>query len=324
MKNVLAFDFGASSGRAIKATYNGETISYSEIHRFSNIPKTVNGHICHDIDLLVRETKLAIKKAGNIDSLAFDTWGVDYGLLDINGDLLTPPVHYRDNRTKDALKRAFTKIDTNVLYEKTGNQIMNINTLFQLLCDEHIKEAKSLLFMPDLLCYLLTGVKVCEKSIASTSQMFSPLDNNWCTEILDIFGIDMHLFAPIVNCATINGRYNTIPVVTVAGHDTQCAVTAMPLSDKDTAFLSCGTWSLIGCELDRPVLTEKSNILGLSNELGANGKINYLKNISGLWLIQETRREIKKTDREYSFNELEQLARKSVPFICFIDPDADD
>lgn len=323
MKTVLAFDFGASSGRAIKAVYDCGKITYEEIHRFENIPKTVDGHICHDVDMILSEVKAAIDKAGKIDSLAFDTWGVDYGLLDDEGKLIHLPVHYRDERTKDVLAKAFEKMSSDELYAKTGNQIMNINTLFQLLCDENTCKARSLLFMPDLFGYLLTGNRVCEKSIASTSQMLSPESESWSKDVLDKFGIKEQIFAPLVNSSTVNGEYNGIPVVTVAGHDTQCAVAAMPCADDSCAFLSCGTWSLIGCELNEPVLSKESNALELSNELGANGKINYLKNISGLWLIQETRRNIAQADRKYSFNELEQLARESKPFKCFIDPDDD-
>lgn len=321
MKTVLAFDFGASTGRAIKATYNNGNIEYQEIHRFDNIPKTVDGHICHDVDMIVDNIKQAIDKAGKIDSLAFDTWGVDYGLLDKDGKLIHLPYHYRDERTANALEKAFEKISADDLYEETGNQIMNINTLFQLICDDTLDKADKLLFMPDLFGYLLTGKKMCELSIASTSQMLNLSNSSWSKKVLDGFGINENLFAPLCKSATINGDYKGIPVISVAGHDTQCAVAAMPTQSKNAAFLSCGTWSLIGCELDEPVMTPQSNALELSNEMGANGKVNFLKNISGLWLIQETRRDLAKTDRKYSYNELEMLARESQEFLCFIDPD---
>lgn len=321
MKTVLAFDFGASSGRAIKAVYDNEKISYAEIHRFENIPLTIDGHICHDVTMISDEIKAAIDKAGSIDSLAFDTWGVDYGLLDADGKLLHTPYHYRDTRTNGITEKAFEKMPADVLYNKTGNQIMSINTLFQLLADENCKKADKLLFMPDLFCYLLTGNKVCEKSIASTSQMLSPKAQDWSEAVLDTFGICKKLFPALCESGTVNGTYKGIKVITVAGHDTQCAVAAMPCTDENAAFLSCGTWSLIGCELDSPIVTEESNRLALSNELGANGKINYLKNISGLWLIQETKRDFAKNGNSFSYNELEQLAKASRPFRSFIDPD---
>ena len=322
MKTVLAFDFGASTGRAIKATFDGKEIKYEEIHRFENIPKTVDGHVCHDVEMIIGEVKSAIEKAGEIDSLAFDTWGVDYALLDKEGRIIHEPYHYRDERTKNALEKAFSKMNAEEIYAETGNQIMNINTLFQLICDENKDKAETLLFMPDLFAYLLTGKKVCEMSIASTSQMLDMINKSWSKKVLDAFGIKESLFPALCDSATLSGEYKGIPVISVAGHDTQCAVAAMPTENENAAFLSCGTWSLIGCELDSPVMTKKSNALELSNEMGANGKINFLKNISGLWLIQETRRDLAKTDRKYSYNELELLARESEKFRSFIDPDA--
>ncbi|MBQ7117692.1 MAG: rhamnulokinase [Clostridia bacterium] len=322
MKTVLAFDFGASTGRAIKAVFDGESIAYEEIHRFENTPKTVDGHICHDVDMILTEIKAAIEKAGRIDSLAFDTWGVDYALLDKEGSLIHEPYHYRDGRTKDALGKAFGKITADELYAETGNQIMNINTLFQLICDDNTDKADKLLFMPDLFAYLLTGRKVCELSIASTSQMLDIKEKCWSKKVLGAFGIKEALFPEITASATVNGDYRGIPVISVAGHDTQCAVAAMPTLSENAAFLSCGTWSLIGCELDEAIMTAQSNALELSNEMGANGKINFLKNISGLWLIQETRRNLAETDRKYTYNELELLARESEKFRSFIDPDA--
>lgn len=322
MKTVLAFDFGASSGRAIKAAFDGRRISYEEIHRFENIPKSVDGHICHDTDMIFKQIIEATEKAGEIDSLAFDTWGVDYALLDKEGKILHEPYHYRDIRTADALEKAFSKMSADEIYAETGNQIMNINTLFQLISDDNLEKADKLLFMPDLFAYMLTGKKVCEISIASTSQMLDLKNGMWSKKVLDAFGIRESLFPELKQSATVNGEYKGIPVISVAGHDTQCAVAAMPAKGENAAFLSCGTWSLIGCELESPVMTEKSNALELSNEMGANGKINFLKNISGLWLIQETRRDLAKNGRKYSYNELEMLARESEPFRSFVDPDA--
>ncbi len=322
MKTVLAFDFGASTGRAVKAVFDGKEIRYEEIHRFDNIPKEVDGHICHDVDMIMHEIKTAVDKAGKIDSLAFDTWGVDYALLDSEGSIIHEPYHYRDERTKKALEAAFEKISAEELYAQTGNQIMNINTLFQLISDDNLGKADKLLFMPDLFAYLLTGKKVCEMTIASTSQMLSMNQKIFSKKVLDTFGIKEELFPEIRESATVNGEYKGIPVISVAGHDTQCAVAAMPTLSENAAFLSCGTWSLIGCELDSPVMTSRSNALELSNEIGANGKINFLKNISGLWLIQETRRDLAETDRKYSYNELEMMARDSEKFRSFIDPDA--
>lgn len=322
MKTVLAFDFGASSGRAIKAFYDGEKISYEEIHRFDNMPVTVDGHVCHDVDMIKSEIDKAIEKAGKVDALAFDTWGVDYGLIDENGKLIHVPFHYRDARTETAVEKASKKMDLDDLYLATGNQIMSLNTLFQLTVDENVNRADKILFMPDLFLYMLTGNKVCEMSIASTSQMLNPSTKTWDKDVLSTFEINEDLFPQLVESATINGEYNGVKVISVAGHDTQCAVAAMSVTDSDAAFLSCGTWSLIGCELDEPMITLESNQKELSNEMGANGKVNYLKNISGLWLIQETRRDLAKQGQKYSYNDLEMMARDAKPFKCFVDPDA--
>lgn len=323
MKTVLAFDFGASSGRAVKAGFDGERIEYREIHRFDNVPATVGQHICHDVPMIEQEIRSALEKAQKIDSFAFDTWGVDYTLLDIRGKMLHLPFHYRDERTKKSEDLVYKKISRQELYRETGNQIMNINTLFQLLSDDNLHKADSLLFMPDFFAYLFSGSKVCEYSIASTSQMLNPVTAQWSRKILHLFGIDEAIFPGLTQSAVVSGEYGGSRVVTVAGHDTQCAVAAMPCSHENTAFLSCGTWSLLGCELDEPVLTEESSRMELSNEIGANGKINYLKNICGLWIIQEIRRNLTLTDRKYSYDELEKLAGESAPFQCFIDPDND-
>ena len=322
MSTVLAFDFGASTGRAIKADYDGKNLKYNEIHRFENIPTYDGKRLCWDFPYLLGEVKKAIDMCDNIDALAFDTWGVDYGLLDENDKLISLPTNYRDSRTDGMPDKIFEKISPYDLYKSTGNQIMPINTLFQLAAEEK-KNAKTLLFMPDLFVWALCGNKSAEKTIASTSQMYDFQKGDWNTDIAKLSGMDPSILQKLVNSGAIAGKYKGIKVIRVAGHDTQCAVAAMP-ADSNTcpAFLSCGTWSLIGCECDHAVLTEKSMADELSNELGANGKVNYLKNISGLWLIQEIRRNFKEMGKNYSFNDMEQLARAEEPFVSFIDPDA--
>ena len=324
---VLAFDFGASSGRAIKALYENGALTCTEVHRFDNNPVKREGTLYWDIEALFAEVEEGIRRAGEFDSVGFDTWGVDFGLLDENGVLLQSPVHYRDTRTNGLAERVCKQIGGGWLYEKTGNQIMNINTLFQLLALREqnpalLARAKTLLFMPDLFAYRLTGKPCCEASIASTSQMLGPLTQAWATEILDALGLPRDILLPVSPSGTVTGHNGGARVIAVAGHDTQCAVAALPTREKNVAFLSCGTWSLLGTELDTPILTEESRRLALSNEIGANGKINYLKNIIGLWLIQESRREWRRQGREYSYADLEREALSSPPFACFIDPDA--
>lgn len=325
MSTVLAFDLGASSGRTILADFYGGRITYSEIHRFENIPTTENGKLCWDFPYLMREIEkgieIAASKVKKIDSMAFDTWGVDYGLLDENGKLISLPVNYRDKRTQGIPEKIFQRVSPEELYKQTGIQIMNINTLFQLAAEEN-KTADTFLFMPDLIAYMLCGAVSAEQTIASTSQMLNLHTKQWQKEVYALTGMPESALPDIVPSASIAGEYKGMKVIKAAGHDTQCAVCAMPCEENEIpAFLSCGTWSLIGCECDEPVMTEKSMRDELSNELGANGKMNYLKNISGLWLIQELRRNFREQGREYSYADMEALARKSKPFLCFIDPD---
>ena len=326
MKRVLAFDFGASSGRAILAEYENGHLTYKEAHRFENCPRERDGHFRWDFADLMANVHQGIEKAGAFDSIGFDTWGVDFGLLDEDGKLLGDPVHYRDSRTEGMVEKAMARMDADALYTATGSQIMAINTLFQLLAvqeqdAETWEKARRLLFMPDLFAHALCGANVCETTIASTSQMLDARTGAWSRDVLQSFAIPEHLFAPRVNSGTVVGEYQGAKVIAVAGHDTQCAVAAMPASDANAAFLSCGTWSLLGCELDAPVLTEQSRLLALSNEQGANGKVNYLKNIIGLWLIQESRRQWRREGQEYSYAQLEQLALAAEPLRSFIDPD---
>ena len=306
MKRVLAFDFGASSGRAILGAYEGGRLTYKEVHRFENNPREQDGHLRWNFTDLMNNVRLGIEKAGSFDSIAFDTWGVDFGLLDEEGNLLEDPVHYRDSRTDGMTEQAERILPAADLYAATGCQIMGINTLFQLLAvqkeqPELWAKARQLLFMPDLFAYALCGSRVCETTIASTSQMLDARTGCWSKTVLDAFSVPESLFAPMVPSGTVLGEYKGAKVIAAAGHDTQCAVAALPAPQPGAAFLSCGTWSLLGCELDEPILTEESRTLALSNERGANGKVNYLKNIIGLWLIQESRRQWKREGTLWSY-----------------------
>lgn len=323
---ALAFDFGASTGRAILGTLDDGKLTYREVHRFDNVPVERDSTLYWDIDALLAGIREGIERAGAFDGIAFDTWGVDFGLLDAEGKLISAPVHYRDGRTAGLLPEITEKIGVDRLYQLTGNQIMEINTLFQLTAlkkqPEVLKKAKKLLFMPDLFAYLISGTAVCEQSIASTSQMLNPTRRDWCRQMLEELELPTDILLPVVSSGSVTGSLpGGAKMIAAAGHDTQSAVAAVPFRSDRAAFLSCGTWSLLGTELDEPVLTPKSAELGLSNELGANGKTNYLKNIVGLWLIQESRRQWRRENQEYSFAELEQLAQQSKPFQCFIDPD---
>lgn len=339
-KRVLAFDFGASSGRAIIGCFDGDKITLEEVHRFSNDPVSVGGTVYWDVLRLFYEIKQGIIKAkiaGGFDSIGIDTWGVDFGLIDSEGKLMENPVHYRDARTVGLVDEAFKTMPKERLYGITGIQFMELNTLFQLISLKKyrpwmLERADKMLFMPDLFGYMLTGKMCAEYSIASTSQLIDLDKKTWSKEILDAFGIKESVFAPLVQPGTVLGELSKevceecgvdpVPVISVCGHDTQSAITSVPCEDGDFAFLSSGTWSLFGTELDKPIVNETSMNINITNEGGFDGSTGFLKNIIGLWLIQESRRQWKREGKEYSYADLEKLALAAEPFKCFIDPDA--
>lgn len=339
-KRVLAFDFGASSGRAIIGCFDGDKITLEEVHRFSNDPVSVGGTVYWDVLRLFYEIKQGIIKAkiaGGFDSIGIDTWGVDFGLIDSEGKLMENPVHYRDARTVGLVDEAFKTMPKEKLYGITGIQFMELNTLFQLISLKKyrpwmLERADKMLFMPDLFGYMLTGKMCAEYSIASTSQLIDLDKKTWSREILDAFGIKESVFAPLVQPGTVLGELSKevceecgvdpVPVISVCGHDTQSAITSVPCEDGDFAFLSSGTWSLFGTELDKPIVNETSMNINITNEGGFDGSTGFLKNIIGLWLIQESRRQWKREGKEYSYADLEKLALAAEPFKCFIDPDA--
>lgn len=337
---VLAFDFGASSGRAMLAVYKDGKISMEEVHRFSNDSVVVNQTMYWDTLRLFYEIKQGIVKAklkGGFDSIGIDTWGVDFGLLDKDGYLLENQVHYRDSRTEGMIEKCEQYISKDEFYQITGLQFMEINTVYQLLFlaekrPELLKRADALLMTPDLFNYFLSGRKCTEYSIASTTQLLDARSHQWSEKIMNSLPLPKHIFKEIVPTGTVIGQLrdeiceelevSKADVVAVAGHDTQCALAAVPAKEEDFVFLSCGTWSLLGTELKEPIINEKSKKYNITNEGGYGFKTSFLKNIIGLWLIQESRRQWKREGKEYSFSELEQLAAKAEPLQCFIDPDA--
>ena len=247
------------------------------------------------------------------------------------------PVHYRDTRTAGLVDESFKTMPKEKLYGITGIQFMELNTLFQLISLKKyrpwmLERADKMLFMPDLLAYMLTGKMCAEYSIATTSQLIDLETKSWSEDILDAFGIKKSLFAPLVKSGTVLGELSKeiceecgvdpVPVISVCGHDTQSAITSVPCEDGNFAFLSSGTWSLFGTELDKPIVNETSMNINITNEGGFDGSTGFLKNIIGLWLIQESRRQWKREGEEYSYADLEKLALAAEPFRCFIDPDA--
>lgn len=340
LKKVLAVDLGASGGRVMLGSYDGKRITVKELHRFPNDPVILGKTMYWDFLRLFHEIRQGLLKAkdcGRIDSISVDTWGVDFGLLDREGNLLENPVHYRDQRTAGMLEEGFARMDRDGFYRITGNQFMEINTAFQLLylCTRRkslMERADSLLLMPDLFHYYLCGKKVSEYSIASTTQLLDAEKRDWSEEVIERLGLPRHILQPVVPCGTPLGELRKeiceelglepMTVVAGAGHDTQCAMAAVPAREKDFIFISCGTWSLFGTETERPVIDENSAAFNVTNEGGAGGRISFLKNIIGLWLIQESRRQWIREGKEYSFGELEKMAEGEESFRSFIDPDA--
>lgn len=338
-KRLLAFDFGASSGRAITGSYDGQHLLLQEIHRFSNDPVTIQGHMYWDVLRLFYELKRGLSKArrsGQLASVGLDTWGVDFGLLDGYGQLMANPRHYRDVRNQGMSQKAFNLMDQEELYQITGNQVMDINTAFQLLAisqqqPQLFQNAKTLLFMPDLLNYFLTGIKQSEVSIASTSQLLDAQKRAWSNVVMDKLGLPRHLFTKLTPSGSVLGpilpglqhelSLEAVPVTAVCGHDTQDALVSVPAREKDFIFISCGTWALFGTELDQPLINQQTAALNVTNECGYGGKISFLKNIIGLWLIQEARLQWQRDGQLYTYGELEQLAAAAKPFACFINPD---
>lgn len=338
-KKVLAFDFGASSGRAMLAEYDNDKINMKEIHRFSNDPVEVNGTLYWDILRLFFEIKQSITKAtlaGGFDAIGIDTWGVDFGLLDKDGTLLQNPVHYRDVRTEGMLEKVFNTVPRREIYDRTGLQFLRINTLFQLYYLKNYKPellacTDKMLFIPDLFAYFLTGVKRAEYSIASTSQMLDAKSGKWDTELLKKLDLPTAILPDIIQAGEIYGDLSpeicnelgckSVPVIAVCTHDTASAVAAVPTKEEDFIYISCGTWSLFGTESKTPVITDTSYELEITNEGGYGKSIRFLKNIMGLWLLQESRRQWKREGKEYGFAELEKLAREVPADKFYIDCD---
>lgn len=334
-RNVLAFDFGASSGRAIIGKYDNGNLELEEIHRFTNAPIEIEDTLYWDLDYLflqvVEGIKLATQKY-KIASLAVDTWGVDYGLLDKEGKLLENPVHYRDKRTQGIIGKVEKYIPSKELYKRTGNQIMEINTLFQLLAFREQKpllfeKAETMLLIPDLINYLLTGKKNAEQSIASTTQLMNPITKEWDWELISMMNFPESLFPPIVSESNYLGKIKknlglpNISVFNICEHDTASAVVSIP-NNQNSLFVSCGTWSLIGTEISDPIINEKARSYNLTNESGNNKTTRFLKNCTGLWIIQEIKRNLEELGRRYSYTEITKLARLAPAFKCLIDTDA--
>ena len=338
-RRVLCFDLGASSGRAMLAELVGDKIALREVYRFKNPHIIRDGLRCWDISTIFGEIKKGLvlaNNAGGFDCVGIDTWGVDYGIIGRDGTLLALPVQYRDGRTSGKALEADKLLGLRELYHLTGTQVMEINTAFQLLADkasrpELLEIGCAVLNIPDLLGFMLTGNKSAELSIASTTQLLDPTSRTWSDKAIDALGLPRKLFPEIIMPGQLKGQLSEklcrelgIPsaeVIAVCGHDTQCASFAAPAMEADFLFLSCGTWSLLGTVTDSPCLSDAAFDLELTNEIGFGGKVNLLKNITGLWLVQETKAYLESGGDTVSFTQLETLAENSL-FCGLIDPDS--
>ena len=335
----LAVDLGAQSGRVVAGEWDGERIVLAESNRFTNGPVEIGEHIHTDIDRLWSGIRKGFKASGAAPAgIGVDAWGVDYGLLDVHGDLMGPPYHYRDSRTNGMMERLFEVVPREEVFRQTGIQFMQLNTLFQLYssvlaADQQLQKADSLLFTPDLFNYRLTGTKSGEYTIASTSQMLDAEQRAWAGTMLGRLGIPARILPELVQPGTVLGPvrsevareagwFSPVPVIAVGSHDTASAVAAVPDLDEQSAYLSSGTWSLMGVETDAPVINDKSLKLNFTNEGGVGGKVRLLKNIMGLWLVAECQRIWEGEGRKYSWDELLASASLAAPFRSLVDPDS--
>ena len=328
MKRYIAADFGAGSGRVIVGSWLAATneIQLEEIHRFENNQKMIDGHLRWDFYALFNELKTGLKKAfakyGNeIESIGIDTWGVDYGLLDKDGKLISTPVCYRDDRTKGMLELAFQKLPKEEFFQRAANQFMEINTAFQLLSSvSELQQAEKLLFMPDLFNYFLTGKCCNEFTISSTSQLLNSLTHQWDDVIFDRLGLPKRLMQNIVYPGTVIGRLTdelaeevggNANVVAVGSHDTASAVASISDASDDWAFISSGTWSLMGTPTKEPIISQEAFDAAFTNEGMTDGRIRFLKNITGLWLIQQLVKEWEQEGYKCDYSDLVKEAEQS-------------
>ncbi|HEY2980471.1 MAG TPA: rhamnulokinase family protein [Anaerolineales bacterium] len=338
--NFLAIDIGAESGRAIIGSLQDRQLTLTETYRFTNGPVQLSDGLHWDVLRIWSDIKEGIGRSTRIenrlDGIGLDTWAVDFALLDEKGGLLGDPFHYRDSRTDGRMEEAFKSMSRAEIFANSGVQFMQLNTLYQLIAlrennPSMLDAAKTFVTIPDLFNYWLCGEITNEFTNATTTQCFDPRKRDWSTAILDAFKIPRHLFRPVTEPGTRVGRLladiaeeihaDAIPVIVPACHDTGSAVVAVPASAADFVWISSGTWSIMGVETELPVINEKALEYNFTNEGGACGTWRFSKNIMGLWLIQECRREWMRHGEVVSYDTLIQMASDSEPFLSVIDPD---
>ena len=336
----LAFDCGATSGRAVLATFADGSFSMKEVYRFPSGIIELNGKYYWDILAIYDHFRKCLAKLGQegvrIDSIGIDTWGVDFGFVADDGSLLGNPRAYRDPYTDGIPEEVFQTVSREDLYEATGIQIMNFNSIFQLYAQTKegfapLRCADKVLFIPDLLSYMLTGNKVCEYTIASTSGMMDQTSRQFNEALLEKLGIRTDVLLPITQPGAVVGTLRKdiadacgvpqVPVIAVAGHDTAAAIAAVPAADEKFAYLSSGTWSLMGIETPAPIINEESTRLNFTNEGGIDGTTRFLKNITGMWILEQSRKVWAAEGRTYNYGEMEKMARSEAAFPSTINPD---
>lgn len=337
----LTFDLGAESGRAVLGTISGGKLTLEDIHRFANEPQRILGRFYWDTVRLFADIKKGLALCARnhtptLDGIGVDTWGVDYGLLDARDELLGMPYHYRDHRTDGVMERTFEIVPREEIYRTTGIQFMQLNTLYQLMSmrlagSPHLEAARTLLMMPDLLNFWLTGRKAVEFSIATTSQCYDPVAGDWARPMLEKLGIPTHFLPEIVPpCTTLGALHPDLveetgasgPVIAPATHDTGSAVAAVPgQGEGGWAYISCGTWSLVGVEEPKPIISARTLEYNLTNEGGIGGTFRLLRNVMGLWLLQQCRRAWERRGQSYTYDELARAAAEARPFAALVDPD---
>ena len=338
----LAIDLGAESGRVLAGEYDGNAITLNVVHSFPNGPITLNGSIHWNTVGLFQQILEGLAKAQakyglSLQSIAVDSWGLDYGHLDSAGNLLGMPYHYRDSRTAPMFEKLFSEVSREECYARTGIQPLLINTLFQLMAEREadqscLNESDQLLFTPDLINFWLTGNKGNEITMASTSQMLNQKTRDWDYDLLGRLDIPTqmlgelwepgHRVGEVFGASKEKIRCGDLPVYTVGSHDTASAVAGVPAGPGgDFAYLSSGTWSLMGVEIEHPLCDQESDQLGFTNEFGVSHDIRYLKNISGLWIVQECRRHWQSGGEDFDYAQLTSMAREARPFSAILDVD---
>ncbi len=335
--NLAAIDLGASSGRVILAHFTQQGLALEEIHRFPNGPVSIADHLNWDVHSLFKEIKTGLRKAvrsGALVSLGLDTWGVDFALLDQDDALINKPFHYRDPQTNGMMEEVFKQVSRGEIFKRTGIQFMQINSLYQLFAIKKtpiLEKARTFLMMPDLFNFWLSGHKANEYTNATTTQFYNPYINGYDESLLSKLSLPVDIYPEIVPPGTILGDLKTsiskeiglpqIPLIAPACHDTGSAVAAAPIENPRSAYISSGTWSLVGVETSNPVITEQSLAYNFTNEGGVNNTFRLLKNVTGLWLVQECRRIWAEGGTNYTWDNISSLAEDAPAFLSLVDPD---